>query len=80
MSRFLTFWKAPLNQGALAAVAGTWLAALQGSLTWHAAVPVTVGAVVALIIPDNSVAKADIEQLVADAIKAGQDVAKRPAQ
>ncbi|MGH7118160.1 MAG: hypothetical protein ACREFP_04085 [Acetobacteraceae bacterium] len=70
----MAFFKAPLNQGALAAMAGTWLGVLQGSLTWEAAVPVTVGAIIAMIIPDNSVAKEDIEKLVADAIKAGQDL------
>ncbi|MGH7068180.1 MAG: hypothetical protein ACREFO_05910 [Acetobacteraceae bacterium] len=78
MKRFLAFWKQPLNQGALAAAAGTALAVLQGSMTWQHAVPLAVGALVALIIPDNSVAKEDIEVLVAGAIKAAQDLQKGP--
>lgn len=75
MKSFLSFWHSPLNQGALAAVAGTGLAVLNGSMTWQAAVPVVVGAVVAWAIPDDSVAKEDIEAVVTDAIKAAADIA-----
>lgn len=78
MNRFLAFWKQPLNQGALVAIVGTGLAVLNGSMTWQHAVPVAVGAVVAWIIPDNSVAKDEIEVLVADAIKVAADLADKP--
>ncbi|MDA8049035.1 MAG: hypothetical protein M0002_03345 [Rhodospirillales bacterium] len=78
MNKLLAFVRQPLNQAALAGMAGTALAVLQGSMMWQHAVPVAVGAVVALVIPDNSVAKEDIEQLVADAIKAAADVQAKP--
>lgn len=70
MNKVQAFFKAPLNQAALVTVLGTSLAVAQGTMSWHAAVPVMVSAIVALIIPDNTLAKDDIEQLVADAIKA----------
>lgn len=76
MKTFLSFWKQPLNQGALVAVAGAGLAVLQGSMTWQHAVPIAVGAVVAWIIPDNSLAKSEIEVLVTDAIKVAADLQK----
>ncbi|MGH7102900.1 MAG: hypothetical protein ACREFJ_10940 [Acetobacteraceae bacterium] len=76
MNRFFAFWKAPLNQAALAATAGVGLAVLQGSMTWQHAVPLAIGALVALAIPDNTVAKEDIEVLVSDAVKAAMDLQK----
>lgn len=74
MKQFLAYWKAPLNQAALATAAGLGIAVLQGSMTWQHAVPLAIGAIVTLIIPDNSVAKEDIEVLVADAIRAAADL------
>ncbi len=76
MNKIMAFFKAPLNQAALAGMLGTAVAVMQGQMTWQAAVPVAVGAVVAMVIPDNSVAKEDIETLVADAIKAGSELQK----
>jgi hypothetical protein len=64
----------PLNQAALAGMLGTAVAVLQGQLSWQAALPMAVGVIVALVLPDDSLAKADIEQLVADAIKAASDL------
>lgn len=76
MNKLLAYFKAPLNQAALATCAGVGLAVLQGSMTWQHAVPLAVGAVVTLIIPDNTVAKEDVEAIVADAIKAATDLQK----
>ncbi|MGH7082505.1 MAG: hypothetical protein ACREFV_08565 [Acetobacteraceae bacterium] len=76
MNRFLTFWKAPLNQAALATAAGLGVGVLQGSMTWQHAVPLAIGALVALVIPDNTIAKEDLEVLVSDAIKAAMDLQK----
>jgi hypothetical protein len=76
VNALVKFFKQPLNQAALAGVAGTGLAVLQGSMTWQHAVPVAAGAVVALILPDNSLAKEDIEGLVAAAVKAAVDIQK----
>jgi hypothetical protein len=78
VSDILRFFKAPLNQAALAGMVGTAAAVLGGQMTWQAAVPVVAGAVVALIVPDNSVAKEDVEALVADAIKVAADLASTP--
>jgi type IV secretory pathway VirB2 component (pilin) len=72
----LKFFRQPLNQAALAGVIGTGLAVLQGSMSWQHALPVAAGAIVALILPDNSVAVQDIEALVGDAVKAAGDLQK----
>jgi hypothetical protein len=74
VSKICAFFKTPLNQAALAGMLGTAVAVLQGQLSWQAALPMAVGAIVALVLPDDSMAKADIEQLVADAIKAANDL------
>lgn len=74
MSKIGAFFKAPLNQAALAGMLGTAVAVLQGQLSWQAALPMAIGAIVALVLPDDSMAKADIEQLVAAAIKAASDL------
>lgn len=74
MQKILAFFKMPLNQAALAGMLGTAVAVLQGQLSWQAALPMAVGAIVALVLPDDSLAKANIEQLVADAIKAASDL------
>jgi len=74
------FFKTPLNQAALAGMVGTAAAVLGGQMTWQAAVPVVVGGVVALIVPDNSVAKEDVEALVTDAIKVATDLTNTPKQ
>jgi hypothetical protein len=74
INKLLAFWKAPLNQAALATVAGAGLAVVQGSMTWQHAVPLAIGALVALVIPDNSLTKEDVEALVADALKAVADI------
>jgi hypothetical protein len=76
LQKILAFFKAPLNQAALSGMLGTGVAVMQGQMTWQAAVPVAVGAIVAMVIPDNSVAKEDVETLVADAIKAAGDLQK----
>jgi hypothetical protein len=72
------FFKQPLNQAALAGMVGTAAAVLSGQMTWQAALPVVAGVVVALIVPDNAVAKEDVEALVADAIKVAADLAGKP--
>ncbi len=78
MNRILSFFRTPLNQAALAGMLGTAVAVMQGQMTWQAAVPVVVGGVVAMIVPDNSMAKEDVEHLIADAIKAVGDLQKAP--
>ncbi|HTV45757.1 MAG TPA: hypothetical protein VMF05_10605 [Stellaceae bacterium] len=80
MKTILAFFKAPLNQAALAGMVGTAAAVLGGQITWQAALPVIAGAVVAIIIPDNSVAKEDVAQLVADAVKAAAALSATPAK
>lgn len=76
MKKILAFFRVPLNQAALAGMLGTLVAVLQGALTWQAALPVAAGAIVALAIPDDAVAKADVETLITDAIKTAADLGK----
>lgn len=76
MKTLLAFFRVPLNQAALAGMLGTAVAVMQGSMTWQAALPVAVGGIVAMVLPDDTVAKADIEQLVADAIKTAARLAE----
>lgn len=76
MKRIARFLRAPLNQASIVAIGGTTWAAVQGTMSWQAGLPVVAGAIVALILPDNSVAKEDVEAVVADAIKAVADVRK----
>lgn len=74
MNSILSFLRAPLNQASVVAIGGSAWACLAGTMSWHAALPIFVGSVVALVLPDNTVAKQDVEQLITDAIQVFQDV------
>lgn len=74
MNKLMSFLRAPLNQTAVVTLVGMGWAVFQGSVSWQHALPVFGGAIVALILPDNSVAKADVEQAIQDAVQAFQDV------
>lgn len=54
----------PTTVAGLATLTGTLHAALTGTLTWNAAVPLLVGAAVAIILPDNTAFEKKIETLV----------------
>lgn len=58
------FLRQPSTVAGLAALCGTLEAALSGQMTWPAALPFLVGAVVSILLPDNSAAKADAEALM----------------
>lgn len=77
MKRAVAFFKQPLNQGALVALGGMLLAWASGQTTWQATAVTAAGAIVAWVIPDNSVAKEDVEALVKDAIKVAGDLASK---
>lgn len=78
MNQILKFVRQPLNQAAIATLGGMVWTVLQGSTSWQTAAPVLAAAVFALIIPDNSVGKADVEALVKDVIRVAQDFRKTP--
>ena len=57
------FLRQPSTVAGLAALCGTLEAALSGEMTWAHTLPFLVGAVVSILLPDNSAAKADAEAL-----------------
>lgn len=76
MNKLLKFFRQPLNQGAFVALGGVLLGWASGQTNWQVAAITGAGAIVAWILPDNSVAKEDVEALVKDAIQAAADIAK----
>lgn len=74
MNKFSAFFRQPLNQAALVAVGGTVWAVLQGSMSIYAALPIIGGAVVAWLLPDNSLAKEDVETAIQAGIQAFRDI------
>ncbi len=78
MGKVLGFFKKPLNQAALVGLGGVALAWLSGQATWQVTAITAAGAIVAWLLPDNSVAKQDIETLIGDAIKVATDLANKP--
>lgn len=53
----------PTTVAGLATLTGTLHAALTGTLTWNAAVPLLVGAAVAILLPDNTAFEKKVETL-----------------
>ena len=53
----------PSTVAGLAALCGALEAVLTKQMTWAAALPIVVGAVVSVLLPDNNAAKADAETL-----------------
>ncbi len=72
MSRLIVWLKQPTTVAGLSALSGTAVALLGAQLSWQASLPVLVGAVVGIVLPDNSGAKVAIQHLVSDAIQAEQ--------
>ena len=60
----------PTTIAGLAALCGTAEAVLAGHLTWQQAVAPAVGAIIMIVIPDNTALAQDIEQVAAAAVKA----------
>ena len=63
----------PTTIAGLASLAGIVEAVLSGHMTWQAAIPVAVGAVVAIAIPDNTALAQDAETLASAAVKTAID-------
>ncbi len=61
---FRDFLRQPSTVGGLAALCGTLEAAITGQMSWAHALPFIVGAVVSILLPDNSAARADAEALI----------------
>jgi hypothetical protein len=57
------FLRQPTTVGGLAALSGTIAAALSGQMTWRAALPLVVGAIVSILLPDDSAASANAAAL-----------------
>ncbi len=70
------FFRQPTTVAGLATVCGTLEAALSGHLAWSASVPLFVGAVVSILLPDNSAAKADAEAATRAVVALTEDVPK----
>ena len=73
MNKVLAFLRQPLNQAAFIAIGGSVWAVLQGTMSLYAALPVIGGAVVAWLLPDNSVAKEDVEAAITAGIQVLKD-------
>lgn len=74
MNKVLAFFRQPLNQAGLVAIGGSLWAVLQGTMSIYAALPVIGGAVVAWLLPDNSLAKEDVEAAIQAGIQAFKDI------
>lgn len=64
---------APTTVAGIATLCGTAEAVLTGHLTWQAAVPLVVGALVGVIVPDNSSLTKDAEALATAAVQTAID-------
>ena len=63
----------PTTVAGLATLCGTAEAVLPGHLTWQAAVPLVVGALVGIVMPDNSSLEKDAEALATAAVQTAID-------
>jgi len=62
--RLIIAWvQQPTTVAGLSAAIGTLAALATRQITWPQALPLLAGAVVSILVPDNSVAKADAEAL-----------------
>ena len=63
----------PTTIAGLATLCGTGEAILTGHLTWQAAIPLVVGALVGIVVPDNTALAQDAETLASAAVKTALD-------
>ena len=69
----LRVWvRQPTTVAGISTVAGTGMGILSGTVTWQAAVPIVLGGIVAMVLPDNSGARNSVERTAADAMVAVQ--------
>ena len=74
MNAFSAYLRQPTSIAGMSAIVGTVMGLMSGSLTWQAAVPLIVGSLVAIALPENPDAKTATVALVADAIKTAEAV------
>ena len=67
------FFGQPTTIAGLATIAGTAEAVLSGHLTWQAAIPLAVGALVGIAVPDNTALAKDAEALAGVVVKTAID-------
>lgn len=63
----------PTTIAGLATLCGTGEAILTGHLTWQAAIPLAIGALVGIAIPDNTALAQDAETLASAVVKTAID-------
>jgi hypothetical protein len=73
LAKLLVWLKQPTSVVGLSGIFGTVAAVLSGSMTWQAAVPLFAGAITAIILPDNSAEKTDVQAVAAAVVKAAED-------
>ena len=67
------FFGQPTTIAGLATIAGTCEAFLSGHITWQQAVPLVAGALVGVVLPDNTVLTKDAEALASAAVQTAVD-------
>ena len=72
MNRLIGWVKQPTTVAGLSTLSGTAAAVLGAQMSWQSSLPLLVGSIVSIMLPDNSGAKVAIEHLVADAVQAEQ--------
>ncbi len=70
MTALLAYLRQPTSIAGIAAMCGVLIGFLSGNTSWQGALPVIVGAIVAIALPENPAAKAAVATLVTDAIAA----------
>jgi hypothetical protein len=73
---FSKFIRQPTTVGGIATILGVASAWLIGSMSWQAAIPSVIGAVVAILIPDNTSVEHDAEAIAKAAVQAYLDASK----
>ncbi len=69
MNILLAWILQPSSVAGISALFGTVFAVLTHQMSWAQALPVLAGGAVAVVLPDNSVVKADAQSLAADVVK-----------
>jgi hypothetical protein len=75
VTALLAYLRQPTSIAGISAIVGTLMGLLSGNMTWESAAPLLVGAMVAIILPDNTSAKVAAATLVKDAIAAQRSFA-----
>ena len=72
LKRLIAWLNAPTSRAGEVAVLGAFSAWLTNTVTWPQAVAAAVGGALLIALPDNSVARSDIEQIVQEVLAAAE--------